>query len=74
MPPPTHRTPPLVRATVGGEALHAYLLGWVGGRARITWVEAYHDEPHQWRWVETTLPSGDVEQLPGQSYLAVPKE
>jgi len=58
---------------VDGVALHAYLLAWEGGRARITWVEAYHGEPHQWRWVETALPSGDVEQLPGQSYAAVPQ-
>ncbi|MEU0236749.1 hypothetical protein ABZ234_03595 [Nocardiopsis sp. NPDC006198] len=78
MPAPTHRVPPLVRVTVGGTRLHAYLLAWVEpGAARVGWCEQYQTLPgrvesHQWRWVVDDVPRGDVEQLPGQSYLAVP--
>jgi len=79
MPAPTHRPPPMVRVTVQGVRLHAYLLAWVGAaRARVGWCEQYQvvpgvAEPYQWRWVEQDLPRGDVETLDGQSALAVPR-
>ncbi|WP_433701760.1 hypothetical protein [Nocardiopsis sp. CA-288880] len=64
--------------TVQGVRLHAYLLAWVGDRARVGWCEQYqplpgHVEPHQWRWCVDDVPRGDVETLEGQSYLGVPQ-
>ena len=73
MPASSHRAPPLVRVTVSGVRLYAYLLAWVGaGAARVGWVEQYHGAPYQWRWVEADVPRGDVETLEGQAYTAVP--
>ena len=78
MPSPTHRVPPMVRATVGGTTLYAYLLEWVGDEmVRIGWAEQYQTrpgvgEPYQWRWAVTDVPRGDMELLEGQSYTAVP--
>jgi len=73
MPSPTHRVPPMVRATVNGVVVYAYVLEWVGqDRMRVGWCEQYSEESYQWRWAVADLPRGDIEELPGQSYVAVP--
>ncbi|MEE2040162.1 hypothetical protein Q8791_23375 [Nocardiopsis sp. CT-R113] len=73
---PTHRAPPLVRVTMDGVRLFAYLLEWVGQdgeKARVWWVEQYAGEPYQWRAVEADLPRDSVELLEGQAYAQVPQ-
>ena len=79
MPAPTHRVPPVVRATVGGVVVYAYVLEWVGqDRVRVGWCEQYQvrpgvAEPYQWRWCVDDVPREDVELLEGQSYVEVPR-